>query len=330
MSLRDRRSTVDVSQKRENILNEIIKEYRDCGKFHVTRAEQRSIMLIGRTRTGKSTIKTLLVDPTLVPSDLTLKSDTRDPVFESFYISENQMILNIIDTPGLFEHSNTEVDVRDNHAIMRTIEICANRELTKFHAICFCVAITTGINKEDISSLKLLAEFLGDEVSRNSCLIITRCESKTKSQRDRMRAELMEDVYFKEIAHFFKLGVFFSGSLNPDDYEQANESLYEQFFTICDYRAELIRLFTSNIEPFLIKDTLISDVRQIRTQLLVKDTQLKETQAKNEGLEKIIQQMREAQTNNPQQIPELINQLKAMNTADQNRQSFSLSKCVIS
>ena len=330
MSLRDRRSTVDVSQKRENILNEIIKEYRDCGKFHVTRAEQRSIMLIGRTRTGKSTIKTLLVDPTLVPSDLTLKSDTRDPVFESFYISENQMILNIIDTPGLFEHSNTEVDVRDNHAIMRTIEICANRELTKFHAICFCVAITTGINKEDISSLKLLAEFLGDEVSRNSCLIITRCESKTKSQRDRMRAELMEDVYFKEIAHFFKLGVFFSGSLNPDDYEQANESLYEQFFTICDYRAELIRLFTSNIEPFLIKDTLISDVRQIRTQLLVKDTQLKETQAKNEGLEKIIQQMREAQTNNPQQIPELINQLEAMNTADQNRQSFSLSKCVIS
>ena len=330
MSLRDRRSTVDVSQKRENILNEIIKEYRDCGKFHVTRAEQRSIMLIGRTRTGKSTIKTLLVDPTLVPSDLTLKSDTRDPVFESFYISENQMILNIIDTPGLFEHSNTEVDVRDNHAIMRTIEICANRELTKFHAICFCVAITTGINKEDISSLKLLAEFLGDEVSRNSCLIITRCESKTKSQRDRMRAELMEDVYFKEIAHFFKLGVFFSGSLNPDDYEQANESLYEQFFTICDYRAELIRLFTSNIEPFLIKDTLISDVRQIRTQLLVKDTQLKETQAKNEGLEKIIQQMREAQTNNPQQIPELINKLEAMKTADQNRQSFSLSKCVIS
>lgn len=330
MSLREKRSTTDVAQKRENILNDVIKEYRDYGKYHITRAEQRNIMLIGRTRTGKSTIKSLLVDPTVVPSDLTLKSDTRDPIFESFHINDNKMILNIIDTPGLFEHSSTEVDVRDNQAIMRTIEICANRELTKFHAICFCVAITTGINKEDITSLKLLAQFLGDEISRNSCLIITRCESKNKAQHAKMRAELMEDVYFKEIEHFFKLGVFFSGSLNPDDYEQANDSLYQQFFTICDYRADLIKLFTSDIEPFLIKDTLISDVRQAQATLVTKDAELKGAQAKNEELAKIIQEMREAQANNQQQMPELINRLENLNRRDRNKQSFRLNRCVIS
>ena len=86
--------------------------------------------------------------------------------------------------------------MRDNETIMRTIEICANRELTKFHVICFCVAITTGINKEDIASLKLLADFLGKEISRNSCLIVTRCESKNDDQRNNMRMELMEDDLF--------------------------------------------------------------------------------------------------------------------------------------
>ena len=332
MSLREQRANIDPNQKRDEIHNKIKTDYLVDGQYHITRAEQRNIMLIGRTRTGKSTIKMLLVDPTTVPSDLTLKSDTRDPVFESFHINENGMILNVIDTPGLFEHSNSEVDMRDNQMIMRTIEICANRELTKFHVICFCVAITTGINKEDIESLRSLADFLGEEVSRNSCLIVTRCESKNEFQRQKMRTELMEDIYFKEIAHFFQLGIFFSGSLNPDDYEQGSESLYEQYFTICDYRADLIRLFTGNtIEPFLVKDTLISDVRQVLKDLLVKEEQLQETQVKNQELEEIIEQMRAAQiNNNEQRIPELIDQLEALGTSAQNRESRHLPHCVIS
>lgn len=332
MSLREKLSTTDVAEKRGNIQNELIQDYNKHGKYHVTRAEQRNIMLIGRTRTGKSTIKSLLVNPTVVPSDLTLKSDTRDPVFESFHINENNMVLNIIDTPGLFEHGNTEVDVRDNQVIMRTIEICANREITKFHAICFCVAITTGINKEDIASLKLLAQFLGDEISRNSCLIITRCESKNETQRNKMNAELMEDVYFKEIEHFFQLGVLFSGSLNPDDYEQANDSLYHQFITISDYRADMIKLFTGKIEPFLIRDSLISDVRHAQATLLTKDVELRNAQTRNEELERLIQEMRTAQENNQQQqMPALINRLENLNRREQTRHGFRLAdRCVIS
>jgi GTPase Era involved in 16S rRNA processing len=222
MSLREQRAKADPGQKREDIHNKIKEDYYAYGVYHVTRTEQRNIMLIGRTRTGKSTIKSLLVDPTVVPSDLTLKSDTREPIFESFHVKDNQVVLNVIDTPGLFEHSNTEIDIRDNDAILRTIELCANREITKFHVVCFCVAITAGINREDIESLNLLSSFLGKEISRNSCLIVTRCESKTEEQRDKMRSELKDDIHFKEIADFFQLGIFFSGSLNPDDYNRGN------------------------------------------------------------------------------------------------------------
>jgi predicted GTPase len=196
MSLRARRGVVDPIQKRQKIIDEIKIDYTAAGKYQVTRAEQKNVMLIGRTRTGKSTIKSLLVDPTVVPDDLTLESGTRDPLFESFYIRGNELVLNIIDTPGLFEHSTKEITIRDNATILRTIEICVNREVTKFHAVCFCIAITAGINQEDIELLKLLVDFLGQEISSNLCLIVTRCESRTDIQRAKLKSELMEDSYF--------------------------------------------------------------------------------------------------------------------------------------
>ncbi|CAF4681899.1 unnamed protein product, partial [Rotaria sp. Silwood2] len=140
----------------------------------------------------------MLINPTNVPDNLTLKSGTRDPQFQAFHLQENDIVLNIIDTPGLFEHSNNEVDIRDNDMILKTIGICISMEITKFHVICFCVSLTTGISREDIQSLSLLIDYLGPEASKNSCLIITRCESIGEGQRETLKKELMEDAYFKQ------------------------------------------------------------------------------------------------------------------------------------
>lgn len=194
-----------MTKEGDKYLNRIKEDYKAHGNFRISRADQRNIMFIGRSRTGKSTIKSILVDPTIVPDDLTLKSGTRNPLFETFHIYDNQIVLNIIDTPGLFERSTEIIDIRDNEAILNTIEVCINREITKFHVICFCVAITVGINQEDIDSLKLLVQFLGEEISKNSCLIIARCESKNDAQRKKMREELESDAHFKDIVGFFQL-----------------------------------------------------------------------------------------------------------------------------
>jgi GTPase Era involved in 16S rRNA processing len=265
-----------------------IKEhYFQDGKYQVRRAIQKNIMLIGRTRTGKSTIKMLLVDPTTVPNDLTLKSGTKDPLFESFFVDDNHIVLNIIDTPGLFEHGTSELDIRDNNTILSTIDLCANREITKFHVICFCVAITNGINQEDIESLQLLVQFLGSEISRNSCLIVTRCEMKDESQRAALRAELLNDVHFKPIADFFQKGIFFSGSLNYDDYKKGSDSLCDQFLMISEYRSQLIEMFTSETEPFPITEMAISEIRRCRNELKAKDEALIEVTQRTEEQKRI-------------------------------------------
>ena len=101
--------------------------------------------------------------------------------------------------------------------------------------ICFCVAITTGINAQDVDALQASIKFLGDEITNNACLIITRCESKDEEQRKQLKTELEKDTFFKTVAPFFKLGIFFSGSLNRDDYKQGNESLKKQYATINEY-----------------------------------------------------------------------------------------------
>jgi hypothetical protein len=234
-------------------MEEILGDYACHGKYRVSKANHKNIMLIGRTRTGKSTIRALLVDPTKVPEELTLKSDTRDPLFESFHASDNKMVLNIIDTPGLFERGSGEIDIRDNDTILRTISFCVNMEITKFHVICYCIAITNGINAEDIKSLELLIEHFGRNLADNSCLIITHCESKTEDQLELYKRELLQDQYFKNIASYFKLGIWFSGSLNRDDYNKGHENLKDQYVTICEYREKLIQLFTcGTVDPFPI------------------------------------------------------------------------------
>lgn len=310
-SLQEQRAGVNQAEKREEIMDEIIKDYIDNGQYRVTKADQRNIMLIGRTRTGKSTIKSLLVKPTAIPDDLTLKSGTRDPLFESFHVHDNAMVLNIIDTPGLFEHAGKEIDLRDNDTILRTIKICLNREITKFHVICFCIAITNGINQEDIESVQLLINFLGQDISRNSCLIVTRCESKNDNQRNKMRSELMEDAYFKDIAPYFQLGVFFSGSINRDDYNKGNESIYDQFFTISDYRSKLIKMFMTEIEPFPIAETLISQMKNFKDEEELKDIELKELQTQADKQAQIIEELTAARTSDKQSMSGIIDRLVA-------------------
>jgi len=72
------------------------------------------LRLIGRTRTGKSTIKSLLMNPTNVLNELTLKSDTNEPHFQAFHLEEDDVVLNIIDTPDLFQENDKKLEIRDN------------------------------------------------------------------------------------------------------------------------------------------------------------------------------------------------------------------------
>jgi hypothetical protein len=60
--LRERRGIINLDKKREELMKDIKQEYIKYGKYRVTPAEQKNIMLIGRIRrVEKLTIKSLLL-----------------------------------------------------------------------------------------------------------------------------------------------------------------------------------------------------------------------------------------------------------------------------
>ncbi|CAF2979971.1 unnamed protein product [Rotaria socialis] len=252
---------VDLSKKREHIKAQINEAYQTVSHHKVRKVDHKNVLLIGRTRTGKSTIKKVLVDPTTVADEMKLAAQTRTATIESYIIDDNATVLNIIDTPGLFERGSSEINWQDNKAILKTIETCIAREITKFHLVCFCASFESGVHEEDVKAMKLLIDFLGPDLTNNACLIVTRCESKNEKQRADLKHEIENDTMFKPLAGYFKKGILFSGTLDHDSWNNATDNLYYQFETVVSYREKLIDLLTNNVEPFNVTESNITAYR---------------------------------------------------------------------
>ena len=247
-------------------MKKINEHYLSQNASRVVPVNPKNIVIIGRSKTGKSTIKSMLVNPTKVPTELSLISDTREASIESYFIDGTNFLLNIIDTPGLFESYSDEAMVRDNGTILKVIEKCINLEITKFHLICFAFSMPAGIQSDDVSALQLFIDHLGPDLSKNSCLIITRAESKTEGQRNRLLAELLNDLEFKRISTYFERGIFFTGAINYDDYEAGHASITDQYMAVLEYRKALLNVFSQECEPFEISKSYIGYNRRLQEQ----------------------------------------------------------------
>lgn len=118
--------------------------------------------------------------------------------------------------------------------------------------------------------------------------IITRCESKTHTQCESLKAQLLADTQFKKMVDYFKQGIFFTGSINPDDFSLGNESVITQFKRILKYRETLIKKFLEEIKPFHISKSCIGEINRIQAESEQKINDLeKENRSKDDKLKEI-------------------------------------------
>jgi len=97
-------------------------------KFRVT--EVRNILLVGRSRSGKTTVIRTLRGVENAIKPLTIFSDTKTVNFRNFSLQgENTLdyTFNIVDTPGLFEVKRTGQKARTDEEILDMIADCLKK-----------------------------------------------------------------------------------------------------------------------------------------------------------------------------------------------------------
>lgn len=236
--------------------------------WDIAETKVHNVVLVGRSRAGKSTVRKTLIDPKSPSSQLNLYAETKDVDAVSLQVNQesyrqtsekqilsseyHSIVLNIVNTPGLFEVNKDVHLARNNTQLLMTISNGLARIGTSYHYICFCISIVDGIRKEDVDTLNNVLIYFGlDKLIEHICIIITRCEMKDLSQRAKLKAELEAQLPFVKLS---KKGVLFAGCLNDADWQTGNATAIDfQFRNIMYYRQALLKLFTTPIKPFELK-----------------------------------------------------------------------------
>lgn len=256
--------------EQQRLWDDLNRMYETMGIWKAHTVNVQNILIVGRSRAGKTTLQKVLIDPRTMPKDLSLYSQTKRINIASLLVNNetqsqsgpppnssdnrNSVVLNMIDTPGLFEVSRNDGELaRANRDLLGTIEKDVKRMGSLFHYICFCISVTDGFRTEDqITMDSILQYFGGDELAKNACVIITRCESKTKEQLEQLKREVQSKL---PIVRKFQHGIFFSGAFKFEDWTQGNnEALRRQNKKVLVYRNMLLDLFTKPIKPLELTD----------------------------------------------------------------------------
>lgn len=249
--------SADVESKRADIKRNIDQAYIDWEgqeRNHAQQRTKRNVLLIGPSKSGKTTLVYTLRDPTYVPEDMSLRPSLQiKPIpYPAIYPDLNPIELNIFELPATM--------MSETRDLFEINQECDHLKLHEVHLICLCASFDAGIDGYTVQSFERLINHLGrEQLKHNLCLIITRCESKGDRQRQLLRDELKEDTEYKRLIEYCERGIHFSGALNYDDWNDASEALYNQFQTVYNYRKNLMDLIEKSIEPFKIQ------VRQQRT-----------------------------------------------------------------
>jgi GTP-binding protein EngB required for normal cell division len=173
------------------------------------------------------------------------------------------MIINFIDSPGLFQQTKS---LPNNTTIMQLIDGYIRSKVTELHFVCLCTSIDAKLNEEDLRTVQSFFSVLGPDIRKNTCLVITKCESKTEEQLEARLKEVETNLDFKVLSSQLKQGIFFMGAINRDDWIDTSDSVFPQFEKLCEYRNKLLNLFIDgDIKPFDINANALG--RKIREEM---------------------------------------------------------------
>lgn len=244
-------------------LKSLQRNVRLSNKYRLEETRTRNILIVGKTRSGKSTATGVMKDPCYIPKEMSIFSDTVDPKFQSFSLDNQndgtKYTVNIIDTPGLKEVKEVGQDARSDESILNTIQYCLKNEITKINVLLIFISFELGVTSDDLDSFATFLKYFGHE-NACVCMCITRAEDKPLSWRKNIITQLKSHPYFKEILDDSdgkspKCQVEFIGCVDQVKLQTISsiDDLKKQYVTVYRLRESLLkRVFNAEQQVKLI------------------------------------------------------------------------------
>jgi GTP-binding protein EngB required for normal cell division len=219
--------------------------------------EERNLVLIGRSRTGKSTVSKVMGDVFYMSTEKTLFSETKNVEFHKVTTGTRDgrhYYFNIIDVPGFFDISADAKPVLTNDQVKKFINNCITQNVCNIHMFAYVFSLHGGINEDDIKAMIYTKNNFKD-LSANMALIITNCERFTAQQRQELSDNFFKNdtVVQHHLKDFFKQGIYFMGCLRKESYEQANkQSIQEEYTNVSEMRNRWLSKCIDSNNPFNI------------------------------------------------------------------------------
>jgi GTP-binding protein EngB required for normal cell division len=239
----------------EEFIANIREKDRTDNPFQFHQCIDRNIILIGRTRTGKSTISEVINNVMSVAKTNELYSQTRTIQFKTISTEARDNIwyfFNFIDLPGFFDIASNGRQRLTNDNITTYLQDCMSKNITNIHMFAFVFNLAAGINERDIDTMlyvKTTYPYLGKYMA----LVITHCEQLEVEQRKRLIGDFFRHpkVIQSKLEEYFKVGTLFMGCLRHESVATSNEqSMYFEYNNILDMRTEFIEKCIQCDKPF--------------------------------------------------------------------------------
>jgi len=247
------------SQKKETkpkidqkIVDGVRKKIYSSNEYKFIETQTRNVLLVGRTRSGKSTTLGVLKDPCYIPETDTIFSETVEPSFRSFSLqnvtenSTQEITLNIIDTPGLFEIKDIQTGgERTNEVIAQTISKCLEHEITNINVIIMFGTFEAGINRDDIKAMEIFLDMFGGS-NVKIALCITHADKHDDDWQEMRRLELNKLKLMKELIEKENMAILFMGCVGKSYINvNSDQDLLELYMRIYLMRREMLQMIFS-------------------------------------------------------------------------------------
>ena len=223
--------------------------------------EERTLLLIGRSRTGKSIISKVLRDVKHVAPPWSLYSETRAPNIQRLVVKrpsdKKSYMMKIIDTPGFFDVARTRKGQLHNTSTTKSINEFISNHVQGMHLVAFVFSLTAGINEQDIKAMIYVKENF-PHLKPYCVLVVTGCEETTEEMRTQLIDEFFkhQEVHKQNLRSFFNTNVLYMGCLRHHSYNDGNEkAVYSQMNNVAEMREKFLDICVEHNTPIHIKDS---------------------------------------------------------------------------